>query len=145
MELGFLILADYGESLNGKIYAMGGGWNMLRLPQIPQEWAFSIVFAIDVPWAETNRRHTLTLHIEDPDGTLVGDEFSLDFETGRPPGAVEGQDQRISLALQTRQTFTTTGPHAVVVRVGEDEVDRTRFYVLQVPPEMLPPEMRPAP
>ncbi len=143
MQLGFLILSDYAEALNGKLYAMGAGWNMLRLPQIPQEWGFSIAFGIDVPWAETNRRHTLSLRIEDPDGEALG-EFSIEFEAGRPPGAVEGQDQRITLALQTRQTFTTVGPHAVIVGVGEEEIDRTRFYVLQVPPEMRPPEVRPS-
>jgi len=42
MELGFLILTDHSEALNGKIYVMGGGWNMLRLPQFPQEWGFGI-------------------------------------------------------------------------------------------------------
>ena len=30
MEIGFLILTDHSEALNGKLYAMGGGWNMLR-------------------------------------------------------------------------------------------------------------------
>ena len=109
MELGFLMLTDHSEALNGKVYAMGGGWNMLRFPQLPQEWGFGIAFAIDVPWDQTNRRHTLTLHIE---------------------------DQRIVLSLGTRTTFSSSGPHAVVVRVGEDEVDRTRFYVLELP-EML--------
>ena len=136
MELGFLMLTDHSEALNGKVYAMGGGWNMLRFPQLPQEWGFGIAFAIDVPWDQTNRRHSLTLHIEDPDGEALGDQFSMDFETGRPPGAVQGQDQRIVLSLGTRTTFSSSGPHAVVVRVGEDEVDRTRFYVMELP-EML--------
>ena len=57
MELGFLMLTDHSEALNGKVYAMGGGWNMLRFPQLPQEWGFGIAFAIDVPWDQTNRRH----------------------------------------------------------------------------------------
>lgn len=83
------------------------------------------------------------MHIEDPDGERLGDEFSMDFETGRPPGSVPGQDQRIVLSLGTRTTFATAGPHAVVVRVGEDEVGRSRFYVLEIPAQVLPPEMRP--
>lgn len=136
MRLGFLLLADHSESLNGKIYAMGGGWNLLRFPQLPQDWGFSIAFGVDVPWDETNRRHQLNLHIEDPDGERLGDDLSLELEAGRPPGSVVGQDQRIILSVGTQMTFTTTGPHAVVVAVGGEEIDRTRFYLAEVPTEL---------
>ena len=61
----------------------------------------------------------MTLHVEDPDGEILGDQFAMDFEAGRPPGSVAGQEQRITLALGTRLTFASTGPHAVVVRVGD--------------------------
>ena len=140
MELGFLILTDYSESLNGKVYAMGAGWNMLRFAELPQEWNFGIAFGVDVPWDETNHRHALNLHIEDPDGERLGDELSFEVETGRPPGLVAGQDQRIVLSIGAQTSFNTAGPHAVVIRVGEDEVGRSRFYVLEVPPEMQPPQ-----
>ena len=137
MRLGFLLLADHSEALNGKIYAMGGGWNMLRFPQLPQDWGFSIAFGVDVPWDETNRPHTLNLLIEDPDGAPLGEELSLDFEAGRPPGSVVGQDQRIILSIVTRVTFSATGPHAVIIRVGGEELDRARFYVVEVPAEQF--------
>jgi hypothetical protein len=137
MKLGFLILTDSSEALNGKLYAMGGGWNMLRFPELPQEWSFGIGIGVDVPWDETNRRHSFVLHVEDPDGDLLGDEFSMEFETGRPPGAVPGQDQRIVLSLGTRLTFAAPGPHAVVVRVNDKEIGRARFYVVQTPTEMV--------
>jgi hypothetical protein len=134
MELGFLLLSDHSESINGKVYAMGAGWNQLRFPELPQEFNFSIALGLDVPWDETNRQHTMTLHIEDPDGERLGDEFSLDFETGRPPGSVPGQEQRIVLSLGARTAFSASGPHAVVVKVGGEELDRARFYVTQAPP-----------
>jgi hypothetical protein len=138
MDLGFLLLTDHSESLNGKLYAMGAGWNMLRFPELPHEWGFAIALGIDVPWDETNRRHSLELRIEDPDGEILGDEFSMDLETGRPPGSVPGQDQRIVVALQTRTIFNSAGPHAVVVRVGDTEIGRSRFYVLEVPAQTIP-------
>src|SRR4051812_28765609 len=105
MDIGFLILTDHSEALNGKVYVMGGGWNMLRFPQLPQEHGYGIALGIDVPWDETNRRHTLELHVEDPDGERLGDQFSFDFETGRPPGMVAGQDQRMVLSLGVRMVF----------------------------------------
>jgi hypothetical protein len=143
MELGFLLLSDHSESVNGKIYALGAGWNQLRFPELPQEFGFSIALGLDVPWDETNRQHTMTLHIEDPDGERLGDEFSLDFETGRPPGSVAGQEQRIVLSLAARTVFSSSGPHAVVVKVGGEEINRARFYVMQVPVEGVQPPMQP--
>ena len=137
MKLGFLLLSDHSEALNGKIYAMGAGWNVLRFPQLPADHAFSIALGIDVPWDETNKRHALTLRVDDPDGARLGEPFQLEFETGRPPGTMTGQDQRITLSLGARMTFTTPGPHAVVVGVGGKELERSRFYVVRLPRDTL--------
>jgi hypothetical protein len=141
VNLGFLILADHSEALNGKIYAMGAGWNVLRFPQLPQDWGFALSLGLDVPWDETNQRHGLSMHVEDPDGERLGDEFSMELEAGRPPGSIPGSDQRIVLSLRTQASFETEGPHAVVVNVGDEEVGRSRFYVVVVPPEMTGPQM----
>lgn len=133
MEVAFLILTDHSEAVNGKLYAIGAGWNMLRFPELPQDLQFGIAFGIDVPWDETNQPHDLALRIEDPDGERLGDEFTLEFETGRPPGLVPGQDQRIVLSLTASISFATAGPHAVVMSAGETEIGRSRFYVLETP------------
>jgi hypothetical protein len=139
MELGFLILADASEEINGKVYALGAGWNELLLSTLPQEYDFAIALAVDVPWSETNQRHSLALHIQGPDGEMIGDEFSMEFEAGRPPGSVEGADQRIVLSLNTHLTFSASGPHAAVVTVADEEIGRSRFYVREAPQGMTPP------
>jgi hypothetical protein len=132
VELGFLILTDHSEAVNGKIYVIGGGWNMLRFAELPTEHAFGISFGIDVPWDQTNQRHTLRLELQGPDGERLGDEFSFEFETGRPPGSVPGQDQRIVLSLNASIGFENPGPHAVLMHDGEQEIGRSRFYVLEM-------------
>jgi len=136
MEIGFLLLTDHSESLNGKLYAMGGGWNMLRFAQLPVEHRFGIGFGIDVAWDEANERHTVELETQDPDGERLGDELSFEIEVGRPPGSVTGQDQRVVISIQAAATFSKPGPHAVVIRAGEREIGRSRFYVADLPPEM---------
>ena len=134
MRVGILLLADSAEALDGKLYTLGAGWNMLRFPQRPAPWSFSIALGLDVPWDATNRRHALALRVDDPDGEVLGDSFTMEVEAGRPPGAIQGQDQRIVFALGTQLEFERSGPHAVVVSVGDDEIGRTRFYVLEAPP-----------
>jgi hypothetical protein len=133
MQLGFLLLTDHSEAVNGKVYVNGGGWNMLGFPELPTEHRFGIAFGIDVAWDETNEPHTLRLEIQDPDGDRLGDELEFEFETGRPPGALRGQDQRIVLALEASIAFTIAGPHAVVIHDGDEEIGRTRFYVIEAP------------
>jgi hypothetical protein len=133
MQIAFLILTDYSESLNGKLYTLGAGWNVLRFPDLPQEWRFSVGLGIDVAWDETNQRQNIQLLIQDPDGSELGDELSMEIEAGRPPGLPPGQDQRLVVAVNAGANFETAGPHALVVRTDDVELARSRFYVVQVP------------
>ena len=59
MDVGFLLLSDHSESVNGKLYMVGGGWNVLRLPELPHDWGFHIGLGLDVGWDETNTHHEL--------------------------------------------------------------------------------------
>jgi hypothetical protein len=86
-----------------------------------------------VAWDETNRPHTIDLEIQDPDGERLGDELSFEIETGRPPGSVAGQIQRLVISLGATIEFSSVGPHAVVMRLGEREIGRSRFYVVVAP------------
>lgn len=134
MNLGFMLLADHSESVNGKLYMNGGGWNVLRLPELPHDWGFHIALGVDVGWDETNKRHSLRLNIQDPDGNELNEGFEAEFETGRPPGMPPGADQRLVMSIGTAATFSTAGPHAAVVEVNGEELGRARFYLLEQPP-----------
>ena len=137
MQIAFLLLNDYSESLNGKLYALGAGWNVLRFPSFPQEWRFSVGLGVDVAWDETNQRQNIQLTIQDPDGSVLGDEMSMEFETGRPPGLQTGQDQRMVISVNVGANFEAPGPHALVVSEGDDELARSRFYVVEAPQDAV--------
>ena len=129
MQIGFLLLADHSEAVNGKLYMTGGGWNVLRLPELPHEWGFQIALGLDVGWDETNTNHDLRISIQDPDGVELGEGLAAEFEAGRPPGMPAGQDQRLVMSIGTTATFEVAGPHAAVVHADGEEVGRARFYV----------------
>jgi hypothetical protein len=134
MEIGFLLLSDHSEAVNGKLYMTGGGWNVLRLPELPHEWGFHIALGLDVGWDETNTGHDLLISVHDPDGAELGEGLSAEFEAGRPPGMPAGQEQRLVMSIGTSVTFTTSGPHAAVVQADGEEIGRARFYVTAGPP-----------
>jgi hypothetical protein len=131
MNIGFLLLSDHSEAVNGKLYMTGGGWNVLRLPELPHEWSFHISLGIDVAWHETNHPHELVVTIQDPDGIELGQGLTANFETGRPPGMPPGQEQRLVMSIGAGANFETSGPHAAVVQVDGEELGRARFYLME--------------
>lgn len=133
MNIGFLLLCDHCEAVNGKLYMTGGGWNVLRLPELPHEWSFSIGLGVDVAWHETNDPHELVVSVHDPDGVELGEGLTANFEAGRPPGLPHGQEQRLVMSIGATATFSTAGPHAAIVQVNGDELARARFYLMEGP------------
>jgi hypothetical protein len=91
-----MMLADAAQAVNGKLYIIGGGWSVTG----PGPTGYSIALKVEVPWDETNKRHTLVLRLLDEDGHPVrvpapnGDQVALeipaDFEVGRPAGVLAG-------------------------------------------------------
>src|SRR5579875_861879 len=113
----FLILADRAEAVNGKLYMMGGGWDVLTAQTPTTPMAFSCALGIVVPWLATNLDHQCRLLLENADGgTLV--DLTITFRAGRPPHLEEGASQRLLIALPLLVTFPIPGTHALVAHVG---------------------------
>lgn len=98
------MLVDAVQALDGKLYILGGGWNVRG----PQPTPFGIAVLIDVPWEEANRKHRFALHLVDEDGrpyVAEGADTPLqiggEFEVGRPPGLREGSSIRVPLAINS--------------------------------------------
>ena len=99
-----MLLADFAEAVNGKLYIMGGGWSIPG----PQPSPSAIAMKIEVPWNETNRKHALKLELMDGDyrpvliPTPTGNAplvISGDFEVGRPAGALQGTPIDVPMAF----------------------------------------------
>ncbi|MGH8906324.1 MAG: DUF6941 family protein [Egibacteraceae bacterium] len=92
-----LLLADAAQTVDGKLYILGGGWSITG----PGPAQMAIVMKFEVPWDQANRSHRWTLMlvttdgkpVELPvaDGSAVGTiEVSGQFEVGRPPALARG-------------------------------------------------------
>ena len=133
MQIHALLLADSAQAVDGKLYVLGGAWNMLRFPDFPASIMVGIAVAIDVDWNETNRRHHLDIHFEDADGNEMDPHIGADFEAGRPPGAIAGADLRIVLAVNGPLNVPGPGQFAAVASVGGVELARSRFQAIHTP------------
>jgi hypothetical protein len=99
-----MLLCDAAQAVNGKLYILGGGWNITG----PQPGASAIALQIDVPWDEANKRHDLKLVLVTDDGkpvmvpTPTGErpvELGAQFEVGRPAGHRAGAPISVAVAI----------------------------------------------
>jgi hypothetical protein len=101
-----LLLADFAEAINGKLYIMGGGWSITA----PAPGPMALAVKIEVPWTEANKKHRLTVDLVDDDGQPVvfsseegveagGVQVEGDFEVGRPPGLIPGTPIDLAMGL----------------------------------------------
>ncbi len=101
-----MLLCDFCEAVNGKLYIMGGGWSVTG----PQPMPFGIAILIQVPWDQANRRHEFRFELVTSDGEPVkvsspdGEQPLVaqgEFEVGRPPGVKPGTPLDFPIAFNS--------------------------------------------
>ncbi len=131
----FLILADHAEAINGKIYLMGGGWDVRAVRDFAQPVPLTLALAVLVPWTATNQRHHLRLRVEDADGRQLA-EVKGEFVAGRPPHLTAGTTQRIPLAFQHIPVLLGgPGVYAIIAALDDQDQKRTTFSAVAAPRE----------
>ena len=127
-----MLLCDFAEAVNGKLYISGGGWTNVRSP-LPLDC--SVAVSIAVPWTQTNQKHKLILELLDedgenpkgPDGKPV--QIEGDLEVGRPAGVVPGDAISASLAFRLQGLDLETGGYSFSLKINGTEVAKTQFRV----------------
>ncbi|SRR5450759_639865 len=101
-----ILLCDFAEVIGGKLYIMGGGWDLCP----PGAHNMSVAVRVSVPWSEANVDHALALRLQDDDGNTIalGEPpkpvvVEGRFQVGRPPGTPQGWD------LDYKAVFTFNG------------------------------------
>ena len=97
-----LILCDWAEVINGKLYMMGAGWSRIRADN-PVNVSLAIMWKI--PWSKANEPQDIEVALLTEDGKRVarpdGKEVALkgQIEAGRPPGMKFGSPLDAPLAV----------------------------------------------
>jgi hypothetical protein len=131
-----LLLCDYAEAVNGKLYVMGGGWNVAFSGGQPINVALAIL--VICPWDQTNRRHELRVELLTGDGQLVEIQgqalsFTAEFELGRPPGIKPGTSLNAPFAWNLQGLTLPVGGYEWKVRIDGEPIDGRAFQVLERP------------
>lgn len=143
-EFGFTaqaMLCDSAAAVEGKLYIQGGGWNAIAAAAMPfAAPRIGMALLIGVPYGDTERRHQLTVGLEDEDGSVLplgpatdtgrATHLQLGFEVGRPAQLPPGDSQLLPFALNIDgYALASAGGYAFVIAVDGHEITRLRFRV----------------
>lgn len=127
-----LLLCDFAEEINGKLYIMGGGWSRVLKTR---PLTLFLAVKLYVPWDQTNRQHTIAarLLLEDGDAFFVDDEHPVEtkgqWEVGRPVGTRPGSEIDAAFVMGFQNLDLPDGRYYLVLEIDGNEIDRATFDV----------------
>lgn len=128
----FAIVADAVQAVGGKLYVLGGGWDMLWVGSFPARHpSMGIGIRIRVPWSQIEE-FTMSVDLVDEDGRSLfgGKRFSQKIKVTRRLGRPAGSDTGVTRAFTFNNLlFPKPGGYAFPIFVGSVEVARIRFRV----------------
>ena len=121
-----LLLSDFVESINGKLYIQGGGWSRIRAAR---PMTLGIGMVVHVPYSHTNQKHTLGIVLVTEDGAPYPTPpqapmpftATTTFEVGRPPGMRPGEQSNVAVAIMVGGIQFEPGGYRVEVRLDNDD------------------------
>jgi hypothetical protein len=141
----YILLADAAESVGGKLYVLGGGWDRLMIPNLPARSVkpFAIAVGITIPYSHTNRKFVFALELVDADGAQIGDVLQVGLESGRPPGLTPGTSQNTPLGIATNPEFPGPGRYSFVARIDGVIKNNVGFEVMPLQMPFMPDQPAP--
>ena len=144
-----ILLCDWADVINGKMYVQGGGWTWIAVATPVQ---IAVAVYILVPWTETNVPMNFKLSL-----TMDGQEVSQQtaeglqpvlvegqFGVGRPMGVRQGSPLAFPMAMRFGPLVLQPGPYEFELRINGEPVKKVGFEAVlpqfQSQPFMLPPQ-----
>lgn len=133
MEVEWLIMGDFAQVVDNKLYLQGGGWDRLTVNSaFPLEHRVGIAASFRVPWNETNQLANVQIEVVTDDGDSVA-KIEGQFKVGRPADHPPGQDQRTQIAGNLTLKLERPGTYAIEARLEGQVGKRTQFNVVPGP------------
>jgi hypothetical protein len=124
MKIDYAVLADAAQAVGGKIFILGGGWNVYRSASYPAPVQLAIALGIGFTSNEIGIRYPLKIVIADEAGVPIVPELDGQIETGQPaPDLPKGLPVKIPVAWNVSFAVPRPGRYGIVVTVGSAQAD----------------------
>lgn len=130
-----MLLCDYAEVLNGKLYVMGGGWSKVIKNNERPFVNVTIAGMIYFQWNDANHRKNVDISLFTQDGqpVLQNDvpvQLRGPAEVGRPPGLVNGTEIELPIATRFEGLFLDAGRYEWRLSIDDERLATSVFDVM---------------
>jgi hypothetical protein len=132
---GFLLLCDFAEEINGKLYIMGGGWSRITIREPGASMA--IAAKLQVPSAEATSQYKILLRLVSEDGKPVPDadgqpvELSGRMDVGRRIEIPPGTDVDLAVVFRIERLEIEAGRFRWELLVNDELSQEATFDVIR--------------
>jgi hypothetical protein len=126
MKIDYAVLADAAQAVGGKIFILGGGWNVYRSANYPAPVQLAVAVGLGFSGNEIGGRYPLKIVIADEAGVPVVPELNGQIETGQlAPDLPPGLPIKVPVAWNVSFGVPRPGKYIIVVTVGTAQADLT--------------------
>lgn len=123
------MLADAAQVADGKLYLLGGAWEVYRCQSFPAQVPFGVALAFLIDQAELGKRFPISIVVADDGGVPIIPEIKGEIAAGAQPGTPPAAQHRSLLSFNGTFTIPREGRYVVNVSGGGSTV-RTGFTAI---------------
>ena len=124
MKIDYAILADAAQAVGGKIFILGGGWNVFRSPSFPAPVQLALAIGIGFTSNEIGGKHPLKIVIADEAGVPVVPELNGQIETGQPaPDLPQTLPVKVPVVWNVSLNVPRPGKYGIVITAGSSQAE----------------------
>lgn len=131
MDIQHILIADYADIVNGKLYLMGGGWDTFYAREVPVQVRMGIAIGVRIDWDETNQRIPVHVYVEDDDAAQLA-RIEGAMQVGRPAQLLPGSRQLSQMAVNLNINLNQYGGYRVRAIAGEGEAAKESTIAFRV-------------
>jgi hypothetical protein len=119
MKIEYALLADAAQAVGGKVFVLGGGWNLFRAANYPAPVQLAIAIGLGFTSNEVGIKYPLNVVIADEAGVPIVPEMKGQVETGQPaPDVPTGLSVKVPVAININMSLPRPGTYGIVVTAG---------------------------
>ena len=119
MKIEYAVLADAAQAVGGKVFILGGGWNVFRAASFPAPVQLAVAIGLGFTSNEVGIKFPLNVSIADEAGVPIIPEMKGQVETGpTAPDVPKTASVKIPVAININLSLPHPGTYGIVVTAG---------------------------
>jgi Family of unknown function (DUF6941) len=119
MKIEYAVLADAAQAVGGKVFILGGGWNVFRAVNFPAPVQLAVAIGLAFTSNEVGIKFPLNISIADEAGVPIIPEIKGQVETGpTAPDVPKTASVKIPVAININLSLPHPGAYGIVVTAG---------------------------